>query len=159
MFSKLPGWLQAIVIAALAAVVPLLPGLLAEPSPTITLRELARVALSSACAVGAMYLRANPFFNSAPKSDQRGFVRVELATLSAVLAAFLLAACAMFGPDPRDPAALAREARVGSEKACAAYQAAVAADLIKPDPRAETSCRAVQGVCSELIPLPAAPTE
>ncbi len=58
MFSKLPHWAQAVVIAALAAVVPMLPGLLADPAPTVTLRELARVALTAACAVGALYLKS-----------------------------------------------------------------------------------------------------
>lgn len=57
MFSKFPPWAQAVVIAAAGAVVPLLPGLLEEPAPTVTLRELARVALSAACAVGALYLK------------------------------------------------------------------------------------------------------
>jgi hypothetical protein len=57
MFAKLPAWAQATAIAAGAAVVPLLPGLLAEPAPTITLRELARVALGAGCAVLALYLR------------------------------------------------------------------------------------------------------
>lgn len=57
MFSKLPAWAQAVVIAAAGAVVPLLPGLLEVPTPTVTFRELARVALSAACAVGALYLK------------------------------------------------------------------------------------------------------
>ena len=57
MFSRLPSWLQAVVIAGAVAVVPLLPGLLAEPAPTVTFRELARVALTAACVVAALYLK------------------------------------------------------------------------------------------------------
>ena len=63
-FSSLPTWVQATAIAAAGAVVPSLPGLLAEP-PTVSVRDLARAALSAACAVCALWLHKP----GAPKSD------------------------------------------------------------------------------------------
>lgn len=54
-FSSLPAWAQATAIAAAAAVVPNLPGLLDEP-PSVTPKDLLRAGLSAACAVLALYL-------------------------------------------------------------------------------------------------------
>lgn len=50
---------------------------------------------------------------------------------------------------PSDPAAVAREARLGSLRACNAYRAAVALGAAKPDARADAACLAVSGVCAE----------
>lgn len=47
---------QDVLVAAAGAVVPLLPSLLDSP-PAITLKELARMALSAAVAVVALYLK------------------------------------------------------------------------------------------------------
>lgn len=49
-----------------------------------------------------------------------------------------------------DPGQVAHKARVTSERACNAYDLAVASGL-KPDPKADMSCAAVRGLCSEPV--------
>jgi hypothetical protein len=50
---------------------------------------------------------------------------------------------------PTDPAKVAREARLGSLRACNAYRLAVSLGATKPDERADAACLAVSGVCAE----------
>lgn len=64
-FSSLPAPVQAVLVAAAGAVVPMLPALLEEP-PGVSLRDLGRAALSAACAVAALYLNKP---GAAPKAD------------------------------------------------------------------------------------------
>ncbi len=50
---------------------------------------------------------------------------------------------------PTDPGRIAHDARVTSERACNAYDAAVKLGAIPPDAKADKSCAAVRGVCSD----------
>lgn len=64
-FSNLPAPVQAIAIAAAAAVVPMLPALLDTP-PGVSVKDIARAGLSAACAVAALFLHKP---GNAPKGD------------------------------------------------------------------------------------------
>lgn len=74
--------------------------------------------------------------------------------IRAFACALALVGCGLFAGDPPavpaiDPAKVASEARVRSEQACKAYTAAVVAELIKADPRADMACANVVNVCTE----------
>lgn len=56
--AKLPPLVQNAIAAVVGAVAPLLPGLLADPMPTVTVRELVRVAVSALCVVVALNFKA-----------------------------------------------------------------------------------------------------
>ncbi len=56
--SKLPPLAQNLIAAMIGAVAPLVPGLLAEPMPTVTPKEIARVAIGAACVVLALNFKA-----------------------------------------------------------------------------------------------------
>jgi hypothetical protein len=76
-----------------------------------------------------------------------------LCRMSRFISAFTLAAFAAgCGAVPEvpvlDAGQVAHKARITSERACNAYDLAVAAGL-RPDPKADMSCSAVRAVCSE----------
>jgi hypothetical protein len=50
---------------------------------------------------------------------------------------------------PKDPGRIAHDARVASERACNAYDAAVKLGAIPPNAKADRSCATVRGVCSD----------
>ena len=75
--------------------------------------------------------------------------KVKTGTIALALA-LCLGGCASV-PEVKapDPGETAHKLRIASERACNAYIAALKAGLIQPNLKADLSCRAVYGVCSD----------